>query len=173
MDKIVVATAKGGLDDEVCATFGRAPIFTVVDLEQGRIVHAAEKPNEYAEAARGAGIQAAQWVIHTGARAVIAGKYGPKASDVFSRSKVRMMECGEIKVRDALEQYIKGELVEAAPEGDSAPGWSHRDASDCEGGTNRGGRRAMGGGGRGGRGMGQGRGAGRGGGMGRGRGSCR
>ena len=62
MNKIVVATTKGGLDDEVCSTFGRAPTFTVIDVEGSEIAHSTVQPNEHAEASAGAGIQAAQWL---------------------------------------------------------------------------------------------------------------
>jgi predicted Fe-Mo cluster-binding NifX family protein len=159
MIKIVVATTKGGLDDKVCATFGRAPTFTVVDIEGSEVVHSTVKPNEYAEAAGGAGIQAAQWVIQLNAQAVIAGRYGPNASDVFSRSQVKMVECGEIGVRDSVQQYLKGELHEAAP--------ADPETSDAIVGMGAGGQGRGGGGGMG-RGGGRGMGRGGGGGMGRG-----
>jgi len=108
--KIVVATTAGGLDDTVCPVFGRCPTFTVVDVEGKKIKNSSVLQNQYAGATGGAGIQAAQTVINQGAKAVIAGNYGPNASMVFNQAGVEMVSVQGINVRDAVTKYLEGEL---------------------------------------------------------------
>ena len=104
--KILAATTKGGLEDEVSPNFGRAPTFTMVEVDGTKIVNTSISTNEFANAAGGAGIQAAQWIINSGAQAVIAGKFGPNASDVFSRSNIKMLEFEGITVQEAVQRCI-------------------------------------------------------------------
>jgi len=111
MMKILVATATGGLDDEVAASFGRAPVFTIVEVLEQEILNATVSPNEFSDAAEGAGIQAAQWTLNSGAQVVIAGNFGPKASDVFSRSKVKAFRASGMTVGDAVQRYLTGKLT--------------------------------------------------------------
>lgn len=108
--KIVVATTAGGLDDTVSPVFGRCPTFTVVDVEGKKIKNSSVIQNQYAGATGGAGIQAAQLVINQGAKAVIAGNYGPNASMVFNQAGVEMISAQGISVRDAVTKYLEGEL---------------------------------------------------------------
>jgi len=108
--KIVVATTAGGLDDTVSPVFGRSPTFTIVDVEGKKIKNSSVIQNQYAGAMGGAGIQAAQTVINQGAKAVIAGNYGPNASMVFNQAGVEMVSAQGISVRDAVSKYLEGEL---------------------------------------------------------------
>ncbi|MCR4404404.1 MAG: DUF5320 family protein [Candidatus Acetothermia bacterium] len=109
--KIVVATTKGGLDDQVAPTFGRTPTFTVVEVEGGKIGKAEVVPNQFAGAPGGAGIQAAQWAANAGAKAVIAGNYGPNASGVLGQAGIELLTVSGLTVREAVERYLKGELA--------------------------------------------------------------
>ncbi|HEB84959.1 MAG TPA: hypothetical protein ENI92_08175, partial [Bacteroidetes bacterium] len=84
--RIVAATNRGGLDDTVSPVFGRCPTFTVLDAEGGEIVSHKVIQNPYAGAVGGAGIQAAQLVVNEGAEAVVAGSFGPNASNVLSQA---------------------------------------------------------------------------------------
>jgi predicted Fe-Mo cluster-binding NifX family protein len=121
--KILVATTKGGLEDQVCPTFGRAPTFTVVEVEDGRIGSVEVVPNPAASAAGGAGIQAAQWAANSGAKAVIAGNYGPNAAGVLAQAGVEMLSISGLTVREAVERYLKGELAPFSAGAMAAPGF--------------------------------------------------
>ncbi len=108
--KIVVATTAGGLDDTVSPVFGRCPTFTVVDVEGKKIKNSSVIQNQYAGATGGAGIQAAQSIVSQGAKAVIAGNYGPNASMVLNQVGIEMISVQGISVRDAVTKYLEGEL---------------------------------------------------------------
>ena len=64
--KIAVATMKGGLEDSVSPVMGRCQTFTVVEVAGEEITVTEIIENKFAEAAGGAGIQAAQLVADQG-----------------------------------------------------------------------------------------------------------
>lgn len=107
--KIVVATTKGGLEDNVSPVFGRCQTFTIVDVEGKEIKNAEIVPNSYAGAMSGAGIQAGQFAVSKGANVVIAGNYGPNVSMVLSQANVEMIPA-QGKVDDVIKKYLNKEL---------------------------------------------------------------
>jgi len=150
--KICVASeSNGGLEDLVSMQFGRCPAFTIVEVENGEIRNVYVIPNPGAEAASGAGIQAAQVVINEGCNVAIAGAIGPNSAQALQMAGVDMRTSPSIRIGDAVMQYIRGQLPPAQIS--SGPGMG------MGGGFGRG--RGMG--------RGRGRGMGRGGGRGRGR----
>lgn len=147
--KIAVATTQGGLEDVVSQVFGRCPTFTLVDVENGEVVSHEVVQNPYVSAMGGAGIQAAQLVISKGAQAILAGAFGPNASNVFSQGGVQTIPA-QGTVKEKVLEFAAGRLAPAA--GSTSPAFAGRGM-----GTGRGMGRGMG--------MGQGMGAGRGMGM--------
>ncbi len=107
--KIIVATNKGGLEDDVSPVFGRCQTFTIVEVEGNEIKNVEVTPNQFASAVHGAGIQAAQWIVSQKAKAVIAGNFGPNVTAILQQAGVEMVVAQE-KVKDAVEKYLKGEL---------------------------------------------------------------
>ncbi len=105
--KILVATqTKGGLDDTVSPVFGRAPTFTIVNVENGEIKGTEVNRNPAVAAYMGAGIQAAQLAINKGVDIAVAGEFGPNATMVFMQAGVRLIS-GYIglKVRDIVKMF--------------------------------------------------------------------
>jgi predicted Fe-Mo cluster-binding NifX family protein len=153
--RIAISSTGPDLDAEVDPRFGRCQCFIVVDpaTEELEVLD-----NEAAMMSGGAGIQAAQMVANSGVDAVITGNLGPNAADTLEATGLKVYLGVTGTVRQALQQYIEGQLQEAtgpsvdANFGTTTPG----------GGTGMGAARGMG------RGMGMGRGKGMGRGMGRG-----
>ena len=162
--KICVATTQGGLDDQVCPVFGRCPTFTFVDVEEKEIKNVEVIPNEFAGAAGGAGIQAAQLVVNKEANAVIAGNYGPNAFPILNQAGVDVVSVQGISVKDAVTKYLTEELKPIAQPTAPKFGGMAGGGTGLGGGMGRGGGRGMGMGG----GKGMGRGGGRGMGIGKG-----
>jgi predicted Fe-Mo cluster-binding NifX family protein len=104
--------------------------------------------------ASGAGIQAAQFVVEQGARAVVTGNIGPNALDVFQSAGIAIYLCAGGTVREAVEALKAGQLQ-------SVTGASAQAGMGMRPGGGMGMGRGMG------RGMRRGMGMGRGGGMGR------
>ena len=111
--KIIVATNTGGLEDSVSPVFGRCQTFTVVDAEGNEIKRAKVVPNQFAAAVHGAGIQAAQWVANQGAKAVIAGNFGPNVMRILQQAGVEMVVSHGV-VREVVEKYLRGELISSS-----------------------------------------------------------
>ncbi|HEC82482.1 MAG TPA: hypothetical protein ENI53_01170, partial [Thermoplasmatales archaeon] len=57
----------------------------------------------------GAGIQAGQFVVNKGVRAVIAGNFGPNVASILQQAGIDMI-LSQGKVKDVIERYLKGEL---------------------------------------------------------------
>lgn len=117
--RLVAATTQGGLDDQVSSVFGRAPTFTVVEVEDDEIRRASAIPNPHKEASSGAGIQAAQLVVRQTPRAVLAGNFGPNVSGVMSEAGVELVPVSGMTVREAVAAYLSGKL---SPNASVAPG---------------------------------------------------
>jgi predicted Fe-Mo cluster-binding NifX family protein len=88
--------------------FGRCQYFLFVD-PQSLEVEAVENPN--LAVAEGAGIQSAQLVANKGVQVIITGQIGPKAFSVLQAAGVKVLVEGSGKVRDAVENYKRGEFV--------------------------------------------------------------
>lgn len=90
--------------------FGRAPKFLVYDLDTDTF--AVVDNQQSLDAAQGAGIQAAENVVHSGARGVVTGHCGPKAFRVLSAAGVAVFTTDAPTVASALARYRAGALVE-------------------------------------------------------------
>lgn len=144
--KVVVATQQGGLNDQVSPMLGRAPTFTLVEVEDDKIKGSSVMQNRFAQSGSGAGIQAAQMLVNEGIKAVLGGNFGPNLAGVFSQAGIQMYQVQGETVENAVKKYLKGEL----PKAPGATGAAHGGMGMTFGG---GMGRSMGGGMGGGRGM--------------------
>jgi predicted Fe-Mo cluster-binding NifX family protein len=108
--KIVVTSSGTTLEAQAHPAFGRCPTYLFIDTETMQ-VKAVENPA--ANAAGGAGIQAAQFVVERGAQAVVTGNVGPNAFQVLQPAGVPVYLFGGGTVRQAVEAYKAGELFAA------------------------------------------------------------
>ncbi len=115
--KIAATTVKGGLDDTIIDIFGRAPYFTIVEVDNGKILDVEVVKNDNAAASGGAGIAAAQLMIEKGVSSVLTGRVGPNAFNVLSSAGINVYDAAGLKVRDAIEKLLNGELETVASPG--------------------------------------------------------
>jgi predicted Fe-Mo cluster-binding NifX family protein len=114
--KIVVSANGMDLDAQASPVFGRCPAYIFVDPESADENHpmAFEAvDNPALGAAGGAGIQAAQFVVERGAKAVVSGNVGPSTFGVLQAASVPVYTFGGGTVRQAVEAYKAGELATA------------------------------------------------------------
>jgi len=114
--KIVVTANGTDLDAMASPAFGRCPTYIFVDTET-MAFEAMENPAMGAPG--GAGIQAAQFVVERGAKAVVTGNAGPNAFNVLQPAEVPVYLFRGGTVRQAVEAYKAGQL--SATGGASAP----------------------------------------------------
>ena len=109
--KIALSTSGSDLSAALDTRFGRAPKFLVLDLENGEFEIIDNQQN--LNAAQGAGIQSAETVIRSGAKALVSGHCGPKAFRVLSSAGVKVYNSDAATVAEAVEQFKQGKLKEA------------------------------------------------------------
>jgi predicted Fe-Mo cluster-binding NifX family protein len=109
--KIVVSANGADLDAPASPVFGRCPTYVFVDTDSMEL-ESVENPA--INAAGGAGIQAAQFVVECGAQAVVTGNMGPNAFNVFQSAGVPIYLFGGGTVREAVEAFKSGELQSIA-----------------------------------------------------------
>jgi predicted Fe-Mo cluster-binding NifX family protein len=109
--KLVITTTGQTLDAPMDRRFGRAGGFLVYDLETE--AYTVIDNDQNLQAAQGAGIQAAQYVVNSGAQALVTGHCGPKAFRVLTTANVAVYNCQADTVAKAIEQYKSGQLQPA------------------------------------------------------------
>jgi predicted Fe-Mo cluster-binding NifX family protein len=105
--KIAITSTGSDLNSPISPTFGRCPMFIFIDEDSDEI-EAVKNPA--VDAHGGAGIQAAQFVVDRGARAVITGRVGPNAMDVLNAADIPIYLSQGDTPRQALEAFKSGEL---------------------------------------------------------------
>jgi len=107
--KIAFSTSGNDLDAPMDTRFGRASRFLVYDLEEETFKVIDNSGSR--SVTQGAGIQAAETVARSGAKALITGNCGPKAFSALSTAGIAVYNTNAPSVSSALEQYRAGRLV--------------------------------------------------------------
>lgn len=106
--KVVVSSQGDGLDAPASLVFGRCPMYVFVDTDT---MECESLPNPAMSQGGGAGIQAAQFVLQQGARALLSGNLGPNAFNVIEAAGVpAYLLPPDMTVRQAVEAYKAGRL---------------------------------------------------------------
>ena len=105
--KIAVSSSGRDLDSQVDPRFGRCAYFVIVETDDMSFEAFA---NENISLGGGAGIQSAQFVASTGAKAVITGNCGPNAVQTLSVSQVEIFVGHSGTVREVIERYTRGDI---------------------------------------------------------------
>lgn len=95
----------------VCISFGRAPYFLIHNTESGE-TNVLQNPA--AEAQGGAGIQSAQFVVDTGANALVTVRCGQNAADVFQAANLKIYKAQGGSAAENLKSLAEGKLEELA-----------------------------------------------------------
>ena len=109
--KVCITSQGSDLQSPVDPRFGRAAAFVIIDSETGKAEVLDNKQN--LQAAQGAGIQAAQKVAGSGAKAVITGHCGPKAFSVLNSAGIQIYTGASGTVSEAFEDWKAGKLKKA------------------------------------------------------------
>ncbi len=95
--------------EAVCVSFGRAPYFLIHDTETKT---SKIETNPAAEAEGGAGLKAAQFVVDTGADALITVRCGQNAADVFKAAGTKIYKALNTYADENLKAMAEGKLDE-------------------------------------------------------------
>jgi predicted Fe-Mo cluster-binding NifX family protein len=108
--KIVISSTGRDVESNIDLKFGRAPFFLIVDTKTNE-----EKVvvNEARDRSSGVGVIVGNIVAKEEIDAVITTEIGPLAYDTFEQCGIRIYQA-EGKIKDAIQQFIKGKLPELA-----------------------------------------------------------
>jgi predicted Fe-Mo cluster-binding NifX family protein len=109
--KIALATHGDSLESELDQRFGRSPKFLIYDQDDGSFVIMDNSQN--LNAMQGAGIQAAQNVVNSGAGVVITANCGPKAHRVLTEAGVKIYSTTAKTIAEAIKLYLENKLPPA------------------------------------------------------------
>jgi len=107
--RVAVAT-KGncGLIDVVSDVFGRAPTFTLIDVDESQFKGTLVLENPAKSYKTGAGPIAVKTLVDAGVNVVVATEFGPGASTLLKQHKVTMVKVKRgISVTKALKQGLE------------------------------------------------------------------
>ena len=117
--RVAVSSTGPTLDSPMDMRFGRAPYFLIVDTDT---LEFEAIPNPHVAATGGAGIQAAQLVGNRGVQAIITGVPGPNAFQTLQAIGIPIYQSPGGTVRQAVESFKRGALVQVAQPGPSYAG---------------------------------------------------
>jgi predicted Fe-Mo cluster-binding NifX family protein len=106
--KILFSSNGKTWDDLLDERFGRAAGFVLYDQEEDTLSYHSNEEN--LKASHGAGTQAAQFSINSGASIIITGHVGPKAFDVLKLSGIHVFLSTEKSLKEVYEAYKQGKL---------------------------------------------------------------
>ena len=107
--RIAFATGSGGLDDEIYSRLGRAPTFTIVDVDEktGEILNVKVIENPGYAAGSGAGVKAAQALGDEKVQVYAGPTPGPNAYAALQYLGIKVVPLTGYKVRDAVKKVLE------------------------------------------------------------------
>jgi len=99
--KVAISTDSGS----VSAHFGRCPSYTLVDIEDGRVVGRANIPNP--------GHQPGflpRFLAEKGVSVIIAGGMGPRAQGLFAENNIRTIIGVQGRIGDVIDKFLRQDL---------------------------------------------------------------
>lgn len=109
--KIAFTTSGDSPVAAIDSRFGRAPKFLIYDLDDDSFTMIDNDQN--LNAVQGAGVQSAETVARSGAKALITGHCGPKAFRVLNAAGIEIYTSDARTIDEALNQYRSGKLTAA------------------------------------------------------------
>ena len=101
----------GGLNDYVSEHFGKAPTFTVVDLNTGEV-----KIIPNAGKHMGGTSKPPELIAKVGVEVVICSNLGPRAINLLRQLGIKVYIGAAGKVKDAIQMWQEGVLIEGSDE---------------------------------------------------------
>ena len=114
--KIAISSTDKSIESDVSDVFGRCPYFVIAEIEGNKVKKTEAIENKSISQTSGAGISTGQLIAEQGVKAVITGNVGPRALDVLGQFDIKIYS-GKGKIKDVLEDFIKGKLEEIKASG--------------------------------------------------------
>ena len=105
--KIAIPVNENKPGTDICASLGRAPYYMLHDTESKQTEYLA---NAAAQSQGGAGLRAAQFIIDSGAEAVLTVRCGQNAANVLNAAGVKIYQTTFDKADENLAAFQEGKL---------------------------------------------------------------
>jgi predicted Fe-Mo cluster-binding NifX family protein len=109
----ITAENNNGLDSIVAQHFGHAPYFILADVDNGQVSLAQGIANPFAEAHEPG--QIPDFIQQQQATVILSGGMGGRAIQFFEEAGIQAVTGASGTVRQTLENFVGGQLTEAAP----------------------------------------------------------
>ena len=109
----VTAESNNGLESTVAQHFGHAPYFMLVDVENGQITATQGVANPFATGHQPG--QIPSFIKEQNADVILSGGMGGRAIQFFEQYGIKTATGANGTVRQSLENYLGGNLTDAAP----------------------------------------------------------
>jgi predicted Fe-Mo cluster-binding NifX family protein len=106
--KIGIPVEEKSIDNQVCVSFGRTPMYLIYDTETKSEIFL---DNEAAQSPGGAGIKAAQFLVDQKVEAVITPRCGQNAADVLVAAEIKIYKSNPISIKENIDQFMDGKLA--------------------------------------------------------------
>ncbi|MCW3994396.1 MAG: NifB/NifX family molybdenum-iron cluster-binding protein [Candidatus Bathyarchaeota archaeon] len=111
MEIVIPVEDVNGLNSRLSQHFGRAPYFTVVELdENGKVLNLQIVPNK-SEHFGGMG-KPPEIILNLRPNAVVTCGMGPRALGMFQNANIAVLQANKNIVKDLIDAYKRDELVE-------------------------------------------------------------
>ena len=111
MRLVIPVLNNADLDSQVSDHFGRAPYFAVVEIDdKGEVQKHSIMPNVSEH--RGGFGKPADHLLKMDPDAIVAMRMGSRAINLFQEAKVAVLRTSENIVRDVIDAYKNGDLIE-------------------------------------------------------------
>ena len=108
MKVVIPSRGSKGKRDKVSDIFAKAPYFTIVKVERGKIMGVEVEENDASSMAQGAGPIAVKRFKDLGADVAITGDIGPGARTLIEISGLELFTVEpDIKISEAVHRYIE------------------------------------------------------------------
>ena len=114
--KIAISSDSENINGNVSDVFGRCAYFVIAEIEGSEIKKTEVIKNKSVDQKSGAGISTGQLIAEQNVEAVITGNVGPRALNVLGQFNIKIYS-GKGRIKDTLEDFIKGELKEITASG--------------------------------------------------------
>jgi predicted Fe-Mo cluster-binding NifX family protein len=107
--KIAFASEENrGVESILAYHFGRCPYYVFVDVKDNKVNNVETKENRFLNRHESGVVP--QFVAREKANVIIAGGMGPRAIDWFEKLRVKPITTIPKKIKDVLQDYLKGKL---------------------------------------------------------------
>lgn len=111
--KVAFSTSGQDLDGPLDQRFGRAARFLVCEMESPSGSFQLIDNEQNLQASQGAGVQAAQTIVSSGATRLVTGNCGPKAFRVLKAAGIEVYNSEASTINEALDLLTSGKLTPA------------------------------------------------------------